>query len=120
MNELTGEDILIGLVHHWSLSSLVPKALDLVDGDPLASGGWFRGDYVRALMEVPGAFWAGHPALYDRYRAALRANAATRRHLAYPEQAEFWSDLDSFLGERSGTPGTAPMPTSKSRTARRR
>lgn len=96
----TGEDVLIGLLQHRSLPYLVPRVLELVERDPFASGGWFRGDLVRALMEVPGAFWTRHPTLYDRYRAALRASAAKRRQLPWSEQMEFWSSLDSFLGSR--------------------
>jgi hypothetical protein len=73
------------------------------------------GDYVRALMEIPGTFWTTHPTLYNRYRAALRASAATRRDLTLSKQAECWSGFDSFLGERSGAPRAAPMQRPSSR-----
>ena len=97
VSELSGEEVLIALLHGWSLSDLVPRVLEVVERDPLASGGWFRGDYLRVLMQMPGGFWTLHPMWYARYRTALRASAAIRRPLAPGERMEFWNDLGSFV-----------------------
>ena len=75
----------------------MPQVLDLLARDSLASGGWFRGDYVRALMQLPATFWSRHPRLYARYRGALRESALRRRALPADERAEFWTDFDSIL-----------------------
>jgi hypothetical protein len=74
---------------------VIPIAVEIVEQNPLASAGRFRGDLLRALMEVPDSFWRRNPALYERYRAALRAGAAQRRELSPEEQLEFWSVLDT-------------------------
>jgi hypothetical protein len=97
VSQLTSEDVLIALLQGWGLSYLVPKVLELVEHDPLASGGWFSGDYLRALMQLPGAFWSRHPTLHARYREALRDSALRRRRLPATERAEFWTDFGRFL-----------------------
>ena len=97
VSQLTSEDVLIALLQGWGLALLVPQVLDLLARDPLASGGWFRGDFVRALMQLPATFWSRHPSLYARYRGALRESALRRRALPADERAEFWTDFDSIL-----------------------
>ena len=87
-------ELLEALVNGWCLSAAVPIALDVVERDPLASGGCFPGDLVRGLMEVPGGFWGRYPRLYDRYLAALRASAMARRRLPPEQRMTFWNALD--------------------------
>ena len=89
------------------LEVAVPLALDVVERDPVATAGLFRGDVMRGLMEVPGPFWGRHPPLYTRYRRALRASVAARRDLPFEERMQFWLPLDlAALGEarRSNPP----------------
>lgn len=90
-------EVLEALVRGWCLGAVVPIALARVERDPLANAGYFDGDLMRGLMEVPGAFWGRHPRLYDRYREALRQSAALRRRLPPEERMKFWSPL--ALGE---------------------
>ena len=86
-------DLLVALVHGSRLDATVPAALEVVDQDPLASAGHFRGDVLRGLMEVPGNFWGRHPQLFDRYRNALRTAAMLRRALPPDERLDFWKPL---------------------------
>ncbi|AHG92555.1 hypothetical protein J421_5020 (plasmid) [Gemmatirosa kalamazoonensis] len=86
-------ELLGALLGGWDFASAVPRALDVAERDPLASGGWFTGDIVRGLMEVPGAFWARHPTLYARYQMVLRASAEARRTLPIEQRMQFWSPL---------------------------
>ncbi len=85
--------VLRALIQGESLSEVVPVALKLLERDPLASGGYFRGDLIRCLMEVPGQFWWHRPELWEQYRGALRAAALLRRELPPQEQSQFWSVL---------------------------
>ena len=91
--EVSGRELLVSLVHGWCLTAVVPIAIDLVEREPLLSVGQFPGDLLRALMEVPGAFWGRYPRLFDRYREALRAAAALRRQLPPDERMRFWEPL---------------------------
>ena len=86
--------LLRSLLHASGLDDAVPRVLALVEADPLASAGCFGGDLLRGLMRVPGPFWRDHAALYERYRASLRAGALVRRRMSYQERMKFWSVLD--------------------------
>lgn len=90
----SGRDLLSALLEGEHLMAVVPITLAIVEQDPLASAGCFRGDLMRGLMEISGNFWGRRPQLYDRYIAALRASASQRRALPRDQRMEFWSPLD--------------------------
>lgn len=92
--QATPFDLLLALVTESCLSAVVPITLELLERDPLASGGCFRGDLLRALLDLPSGFWGRYPRLYPRYLAVLRAGAAARRRLPPHERMDFWSPLD--------------------------
>ena len=85
--------VLVALMQQSDLRATVPRALVLVERDPLASAGHFAGDLLRGLMEVPGRFWVRHPVHFARYRAALRACAIQRRSLPPERRLDFWEPL---------------------------
>lgn len=120
---MTAIELLVALVNGARLGTVVAHALALVERDPLASAGCFRGDLLRGLMEVPGSFWRHAPDLYDRYRRALRAGAALRRRMPPRERMEFWSALDRatltahLQSMRDGDPNATRGATSSSRPA---
>lgn len=103
--------LLASLVRGTELGDTVVAALAIVDGDPLASGGAFRGDIVRGLMEVPGTFWGRHPQLYRRYLHAVRACATARRSLPPSERMEFWCAFD--ITTPAAQAASNPSPTGR-------
>lgn len=104
---LSAYDLLRGLLEGTNLMAVVPMTLALVERDPLATGGCFRGDLMRGLMEISGHFWGRHPRLYERYVRALRASASARRQLPREERMEFWSVLEL---QRPETPDPSGSP----------
>lgn len=91
---LRGEELIAALLTGTRLEAAVPTALAMVERDALATCGRFRGDTMRALMEVPGLFWTRHQRWYARYVSALRSAAGARRRLPDGERMEFWNALD--------------------------
>lgn len=87
-------ELLAALVNGTCSESDVRVALAVVGDDPLARVHGFRGDLLRALMEVPNAFWGRHLSLYNEYREVVRAGALARRELPTEKKEEFWSPLD--------------------------
>ena len=85
--------IIVSLVKGTCSESEVRLSLATLEGDPLTRVYAFRGDLLRALMEVPNAFWGRHPDLYDQYRETVRAGALARRNSPPETKAEFWSPL---------------------------
>lgn len=93
LESVTLGDVLDALINGWSLPVVVPVAIEVTEGDPLATAGRFRGDILRGLMEVPGHFWSCHPPLYERYRGVLRTGAVRRRGMTPEERIQFWKPL---------------------------
>jgi hypothetical protein len=85
--------VLAALVNGTCNASEIRDALATLAPDPLVRVYAFRGDLLRALMEVPNAVWGRHPSLYDEYREAVRAGALARRDLPAKRKEEFWSEL---------------------------
>jgi hypothetical protein len=50
-------DLLNALRNGKELRDVVPAVLDILEGDPLASAGYFRGDMLRALIDLPAEYW---------------------------------------------------------------
>ena len=61
-------------------------------------------------MEVPGNFWGRHPALFERYRNALRAAAMLRRSLPPDERLDFWKPFEFPEDDAAQPPGKLPDP----------
>lgn len=85
--------LLAALVNGTCSESDIRHALATLIPDPLVRVYAFRGDLLRALMEVPNAVWVRHPRLYEEYREAVRAGALARRDLPADRKQEFWSEL---------------------------
>ncbi len=71
----------------------VEAALTELERDPLASAGFFPGDLIRCLMDLPARIWRGNPGLYARFRASVRGAALARRNAPPHIQRAFWSPL---------------------------
>ncbi|MEO7043021.1 MAG: contact-dependent growth inhibition system immunity protein [Gemmatimonadaceae bacterium] len=84
-------ELYFALRNSRDLRDAVPRVLDLLEQDPLACAGFFRGDLLRALMDVPTEFWGANSALFRRYQSAVRAGALARRDLPSAERMEFWA-----------------------------
>ncbi len=89
--------LLAALVKGTCTESDIEHALAALAPDPLVRVYAFRGDLLRAMMEVPNAVWGRHPTLYKEYREAVRAGALARKDLPAERKEEFWSELT--LGE---------------------
>ena len=94
-NERDWRAVLVAFVHGTCSEDEVRQALAILTRNPLTRIYAFHGDLLRALMEVPNAFWGRHPSLYEEYRQIVRAGALARRELPAEIKAEFWSPLPS-------------------------
>ena len=65
--ELGIEDLRVMIGQHVGLPVLVPRALQVLEADPLAEGDFYPGDLLVAVVRVPAAYWIGDP----RSRARL-------------------------------------------------
>lgn len=97
VTRFTGADIdvraklLTALRRHTELPSAVPTVLGILEREPLASAGVFRGDLLRALIDLPAEFWHHEPALFRRYQNVVRAGAIARMSLPRDDRMAFWT-----------------------------
>lgn len=97
MKQFTGidADLLIALHSRTRLHDVVPMVLDVLEQDPLASAGSFRGDLLRALIELPPEVWHRDPVSFQRYKSAVRAGAVARLSLPRSERMAFWTNEEA-------------------------
>ena len=81
------------------MATLVPLALRVLAGDPLAEGDFYPGDLLAALLRLDAAYWTDHP----QERAEL-AGVAGRVDLAAAGLAdtEVPRLVAAFLAGRDG------------------
>jgi hypothetical protein len=61
VGQLAAEDLRILLGQQVGVDALVPRALDLLDGNPLAEGDFYPGDLLAAVLSLPVEYWQQHP-----------------------------------------------------------
>jgi len=57
IGDLTSNDLYHLLIHQVAPTQVVPRALDVLEDDPLISSGRFPGDLLKTLLEFPKAYW---------------------------------------------------------------
>lgn len=66
IEELEVEDLRILIGQGLGLRHLMPRALEVLQADPLAQGDFYPGDLLSAVLRSAPSFWAGNPALACR------------------------------------------------------
>lgn len=59
---LDAGDLRMLIGQNVAIDVLVPLALPLLRADPLLTGSFYSGDLLAAVLELPGSYWAAHPA----------------------------------------------------------
>ncbi|MEU4693895.1 contact-dependent growth inhibition system immunity protein [Actinoplanes sp. NPDC023714] len=72
IGSLEVEDLRVLLGQREGVPVLVPRALDILERDPLAEGDYYPGDLLNAVLNrVPGEYWAAHPGESARLRGLV-------------------------------------------------
>lgn len=71
VDKFSVEDRRIMIGQGISLPILVPKALTVLEADPLAEGDFFPGDLLASLLRLEASFWKSHHHLRARMSAVL-------------------------------------------------
>jgi len=66
LREFTVEDLRIVIGQSFSLTYLMPLALDILENDPWVSGDYFEGDLLLNAVRADPEYWKNHPALATR------------------------------------------------------
>ncbi|GHJ47560.1 hypothetical protein Cs7R123_49020 [Catellatospora sp. TT07R-123] len=73
LSAFTTEDFRIMLGQRAAVPILLPPAVDVLTGDPLAEGDHYPGDLLFAVVRLPDAAWHGAAGHRDRLAEVLRA-----------------------------------------------
>jgi len=63
LDELTVEDLRLGIGQKIALTHLVPLAVPILRASPLAEGNYYPGDLLNAVVGVDDGFWKANPGL---------------------------------------------------------
>ena len=86
------EDLRVMLGQRVGVPVLVPRALNVLEGDPLAEGDYYPGDLLTAVLRrVPQEHWAAHPDDPARLRALV-----ARIDLDEVDDDELRADITAF------------------------
>ncbi|WP_037357906.1 contact-dependent growth inhibition system immunity protein [Amycolatopsis orientalis] len=68
---LTAEDVRLLLGQHVGVPFLVPRALAMLEEDPLCEGDFYPGDLLASTLRVPLSHWRTNPDHLDRLERVL-------------------------------------------------
>lgn len=88
LRALTPEDLRLLVGQQVGLSLLVPRALALLERDPLTEGDLYPGDLLASVVRVPAPYWRAHPEHLRRLERVLDAVDARGAGLT--------ADIDGF------------------------
>ena len=86
IGQLGIEDLRILLGQDVGTEAVLPRALTVLEREPLAEGDYYPGDLLAAVLSLPVAYWQKYPAYADRIERILTTVESTD-----PETGE---DLD--------------------------
>jgi len=97
VEEFTTEDLRIMIGQGIGLSFLLPRALDLLEGDPLTAGEYFPGDLLLSVI-LQKPFLSSRPELLERATGIVQTVLATLGD----EESELRRELQQFMGRTFG------------------
>ena len=62
--KLAASELRVLIGQSFNPSYLVPLALEILQHDVLVTAGMYPGDLLKAVLDVPAAFWEEHPDLH--------------------------------------------------------
>jgi CDI immunity proteins len=89
VHALTTEDLRLLISQEIGVEALVPRAIALLQKEPLVEGDFYPGDLLVAVMKLPSAYWHAH-------RDELNAMHKVVRSVDYRD-TQLQGDVDRFL-----------------------
>ena len=96
LRQLRLEDLRLLIGQGIGLRFLIPRAIEHVEGHPLAAGDFYPGDLLKQVAEVEESFWQDRPELRLRLVTALERALERIRKVRTPVQLE--GELRASLG----------------------
>lgn len=85
--ELGVEELRLLIGRQKSLHRYVPRALDLLEANPLAEGDYYPGDLLHAVLQVDPEYWRANRAEWERADEIVESLAFAQARLSDALQA---------------------------------
>jgi hypothetical protein len=72
--DYTIEDLRIMISQEVGLYFLMPLAMKCLEENILAEGDFYKGDLLKAVLEIDSSFWLKHPVYFDRLKSIINSN----------------------------------------------
>jgi CDI immunity proteins len=104
IDQFTVEDFRIMLGQDIGTEYLMPKALNILEVNPLADGDFYAGDLLESLMRLPEQYWKEHPENLNRARKvvsnALDILNSRAPEDIYPSDEDLFKETNQFLAKK--------------------
>jgi hypothetical protein len=87
ITDLTANDLYHLLIHRVAPTVTVPRALDVLEDDPLISSGRFPGDLLKTLLELPKSYWEENHDHWMRAHTVVRSIEDALKVIERPKAA---------------------------------
>jgi hypothetical protein len=81
------EDLRLLIAREQSLDRYVPRAIDLLEENPLAEGDYYAGDLLHAVLDVDVDYWRAHRDQWERVDEIVETYAFAQSRLGPSLQA---------------------------------
>jgi hypothetical protein len=86
-SQLGIEELRVAISRHKSLSRHVPRAIDLLEENPLAEGDYYPGDLLHAVLDVDVNYWRANRDQWERVDEIVETYVFAQSRLAAALQA---------------------------------
>ncbi len=80
LEEFTVEDLRIIIGQNLSLPILIPRAINVLEEDILASGDCYTGDLLEYVLKIQPKFWVDYPELKIKFKNLFAKNQQRIEH----------------------------------------
>jgi CDI immunity proteins len=105
IDQFTIEDLRIMIGQNIGTEYLMPKALNVLDINPLADGDFFAGDLLYCVVTLPLEYWKKHLEHLNRTKkivlSVLEVFSSRAEKNIYPSDKDLIEKANQFLAETS-------------------
>jgi len=91
VGQLSVDDVRLLIGQRVGVHTLLPIAIGYLSSEPLLAATFYRGDLLRAVLRIPGAYWVQEAGLLERLRSIVDSIDEV------PSEIE--AEVRSFTGE---------------------
>ncbi len=104
LEEFSVEDLRIVIGQNLSLPILIPRAINVLEENILASGDCYTGDLLKYVLKITPKFWDDYPELKIKFKNLFAKNQQRIKHssdLSDKQKSRYFELYNDFLNGKS-------------------